>query len=290
MESSFTRRKSMVQREKKHNAFLMFVITALICTMVMAFSAVSAHAATQKGTVNSKGGLNMRSGAGMKYKVICTIPNKASVTVKGVTGIWYKVSYNGKTGYVGKALVKTTSSEEVSRSKSISDSDSDSDSSSDSSSDDVSAVINKAVSWAVKTANDDSHGYSQVLSRRWGNTDYDCSTFVTSAYRAAGLTLQYGSSATTMNCGLMKTVYTAEGFKWIPWSKIRSVSNLKKGDVLLDTSAHTELYIGSGMNAAAHSNRGHAQAGDQTGTEVSVARYYNNVGGIHWDGVLRYVG
>lgn len=262
----------------------MFAVAVIVCAAVMMFSAVSAHAASQKGVVNSKGGLNMRTGAGMQYKVICTIPNKSTVTVKSATGIWYKISYKGKTGYVGKALVKTAASDTIERGKSISDSDS------DSTSDDASDIINAAVKWAIATANDDSHGYSQNLSKRWGNPDFDCSTFVTSAYRAAGLDLQYGSSSTVMNCGLMKSVYTAEGFKWIPWSKIGSVSNLKKGDVLLDTSAHTELYIGSGMNAAAHSNRGHAQSGDQTGTEVSVARYYNNVGGIHWDGVLRYVG
>jgi len=274
----------LVQSKNKHYAFLMFIVAVIICGAVMAFSTMSAHAAAQKGVVNSKGGLNLRTGAGMKYKVICTIPNKSTVTVKDTKGIWYKISYKGKNGYVGKALIKTVSTTAIERGKSISDA------ASDSSSDDVSDVINDAVEWAIDTANDDSHGYSQNLSKRWGNPDFDCSTFVTSAYRAAGLDLKYGSSSTVMNCGLMKSVYTAEGFKWIPWSKIGSVSNLKKGDVLLDTSAHTELYIGSGMNAAAHSNRGHAQSGDQTGTEVSVARYYNNVGGIHWDGVLRYVG
>lgn len=232
---------------------------------------------SKTGYVNATGGLNLRKGAGTKYGVICVIPNGSAVTVKSSSGSWYKVVYNGKTGYVSSGFIswsKTTSTL-VKRSSSRPS---------------ASTVISKAVSWAIATANDNSHGYSLLASRRWGSPDYDCSTFVASAFRAAGLSLTYGGSSSVMYCGIMKTIFTADGFEWIPWSKIGSVSNLKAGDVLLDASAHTELYIGSGKTAAAHSDRGYPQAGDQTGTEVSVAGYYNNVGGVSWDGVLRYVG
>ena len=44
-------------------------------------------------------------------------------------------------------------------------------------------IPQKAVQWAVDTANDQSHGYSQ--QNRWG-PDYDCSSFVLSAFKAAG--------------------------------------------------------------------------------------------------------
>jgi uncharacterized protein YraI len=233
---------------------------------------------SRTGYVKASGGLNLRKGAGTSYGVICVIPNGSAVTVKSSSGSWYKVVYNGKTGYVSSSYIswsKTSTSTLVRRSSSLPS---------------ASTVISKAVSWAVATANDDSHGYSLLASRRWGNPDYDCSTFVASAYRAAGLSLTYGGSSSVMYCGIMKTIFTADGFEWIPWSRIGGVSNLKAGDVLLDASAHTELYIGSGKTAAAHSDRGYPQAGDQTGTEVSVAGYYNNVGGVSWDGVLRYVG
>lgn len=249
---------------------------------VKKLSSSSATAATSSttsktGYVRASGGLNLRKGAGTSYGVICVIPNGSAVTVKSSSGSWYKVVYNGKTGYVSSSYISWSKSTStlVKRSSSLPS---------------ASTVISKAVSWAIATASDNSHGYSLLASRRWGNPDYDCSTFVASAYRAAGLSLTYGGSSSVMYCGIMKTIFTADGFEWIPWSKIGGVSNLKAGDVLLDASAHTELYIGSGKTAAAHSDRGYPQAGDQTGTEVSVAGYYNNVGGVSWDGVLRYVG
>ena len=49
----------------------------------------------------------------------------------------------------------------------------------------MASVAESALSWAIKIANDPSHGYSQAS--RWGNPDYDCSSFVISAYKAAGV-------------------------------------------------------------------------------------------------------
>lgn len=46
----------------------------------------------------------------------------------------------------------------------------------------ASSVVESAISWAIAIANDNSHGYSQ--SSRWG-PDYDCSSFVISAFRSA---------------------------------------------------------------------------------------------------------
>lgn len=48
----------------------------------------------------------------------------------------------------------------------------------------ASSKIEKALQWAINIANDNSHGYSQ--SNRWG-PDYDCSSFVISALKAAGI-------------------------------------------------------------------------------------------------------
>ena len=46
-------------------------------------------------------------------------------------------------------------------------------------------VIESAVAWAIGTANNNAHGYSQA--NRWGNPDYDCSSFVITAYEQAGV-------------------------------------------------------------------------------------------------------
>ena len=141
-------------------------------------------------------------------------------------------------------------------------------------------VVENAISWAISIANDDSHGYSQ--SNRWG-PDYDCSSFVISAFKSAGI-----DTGTAVNTRNMRSQFTQHGFQWIPWSQIGGESNLQRGDVLLNEGytgqGHTEIYLGNGQNVGAHSNRGYPQTGDQTGTEVSVSGFY-----IHpWDGVLRY--
>ena len=48
----------------------------------------------------------------------------------------------------------------------------------------ASEKLEQALQWAISIANDNRHGYSQ--SNRWGNPDYDCSSFVISALKAAG--------------------------------------------------------------------------------------------------------
>lgn len=139
-----------------------------------------------------------------------------------------------------------------------------------------SSVVESAISWAISIANDNSHGYSQ--SSRWG-PDYDCSSLVICAFRTAGV-----NTGTATYTGNMRSQFTQHGFQWIPWSQIGGVSNLQRGDILLNEVSHTEIYLGNGQNVGAHSNRGYPQTGDQTGTEVSVSGYYNHP----WDGVLRY--
>ena len=140
----------------------------------------------------------------------------------------------------------------------------------------ASDVVEKAIAWAVETANDNSHGYSQ--QSRWG-PDYDCSSFVITAFQNAGV--DTGSATYTGN---MRSQFTQNGFEWIPWSQIGGVGNLQRGDILLNEVSHTEIYLGNNQNVGAHSNRGYPQTGDQTGTEVSVSGYYYHP----WDGVLRY--
>ncbi len=142
----------------------------------------------------------------------------------------------------------------------------------------ASPVVERAISWAISIANDNSHGYSQ--SSRWG-PDYDCSSFVISAFRNAGVNV-----GTATYTGNMRAQFTQHGFQWIPWSQIGGTSNLQRGDILLNEVQHTEIYLGGNQNVGAHSNRGRPQTGDQTGTEVSVSGYYYHP----WNGVLRYVG
>lgn len=143
--------------------------------------------------------------------------------------------------------------------------------------------VEDAINWAVSIANDDSHGYDQ--DSRWG-PDYDCSSLIYEAFRVGGgFDLPTHSGYT----GSMITDFTAAGFTWLPGIG-NDASQLQRGDILLNTVNHTELYLGSGMNVGAHTNEfggiTGGQSGDQTGSEISVSGYYS----YPWDGVLRYEG
>lgn len=57
------------------------------------------------GTVNSSAGLNVRTGPGTEYPSIYVLENKSVVEIKEQTGQWYKISYNGITGYVSAGYI-----------------------------------------------------------------------------------------------------------------------------------------------------------------------------------------
>ena len=141
------------------------------------------------------------------------------------------------------------------------------------------SVIEKAIQWAVGIAADSTHGYDQI--HRWG-PDYDCSSLVISAYRAAGLELK-GATYT----GNMRAAFIKGGFKSIPYKKGMS---LFRGDVLLNEKHHTAIYIGDGKIVQASINEKGGiiggKTGDQTGREISVGSFYEFRHG--WDCILRY--
>lgn len=128
-----------------------------------------------------------------------------------------------------------------------------------------------AVQWAIRIANDNRHGYSQA--NRWGNPDYDCSSLVISAWQQAGVPVKSNGATYTGN---MYNVFRACGFTDVTASCNRATgAGMQRGDVLLNVKYHTAMYIGGGQMVQASSTRGHPEAGDQTGTEIWVCRYYN---------------
>ena len=159
-------------------------------------------------------------------------------------------------------------------------------------------AITKAVAWAIDIANDSSHGYSQI--NRWG-PDYDCSSFVISAWQYAKVPVKTNGATYT---GDMYNVFVATGFTDVTSQiNLSTGSGLQKGDVLLDTSkhynsrgeltshGHTALYIGNGKIVQAQMDekggtRGDTP-GDQYGAEIDVRPY---AGAWGWGSVLRYSG
>ncbi len=144
------------------------------------------------------------------------------------------------------------------------------------------STIDKVVQWAIDTANDDTHGYSQAYDRRWGTPDYDCASFVISAYRSVGFKLTYAA-----HCSNIKEEFMKEGFEWIPNTEIDLSTSkyLKPGDVLLRIAGHTEIYIGNNQQCGAHDDYDGNVRGDTYGNEVCAYTYSNR---SNWSGILRY--
>ena len=107
----------------------------------------------------------------------------------------------------------------------------------------IDSKLEKAVQWAINIANDDSHGYSQ--ENRWG-PDYDCSSFVISALKNAGIDV--GNASFTGN---MVDELSKRNFQYISWSDTGGVSGLRRGDIMW-RSGHTEMYIGNNQQVGAH--------------------------------------
>lgn len=79
------------------------VLVLLLCLI----PCCAALAKTGKVTASS---LNIRKSADSDSKVVGTLKEGASVTIKESTGSWYKITANGKTGYVYKKYIKVTDS------------------------------------------------------------------------------------------------------------------------------------------------------------------------------------
>lgn len=139
-------------------------------------------------------------------------------------------------------------------------------------------IIESAVNWAIATANDNSHGYSQA--DRWG-PDYDCSSFVITAYQQAGVPVKDKGATYTGN---MRIPFIACGFVDVTNRVgLKTGYGIEAGDVLLNYSAHTCIAIGDGKVANCRTAEGHPQSGDQSGNEIRIQPYWN----YPWNCVLR---
>ena len=136
---------------------------------------------------------------------------------------------------------------------------------------------------AINIANDNSHGYSQV--NRWGK-DYDCSSLVITVVESAGIPVKSKGGATYT--GNMLSAFKRCGFTDVTKRvNLATGAGLRRGDILLNRTHHTEIYIGNGRNVGAHSSETGGvtgQTGDQTGKEICTNAYYN----YPWTNVLRY--
>ena len=146
-------------------------------------------------------------------------------------------------------------------------------------------IIDKAVSWIKATAKDNSHGYANEESKRYG-PDYDCSSLVTSAWVVAGVKIQLNGTKTYN----MRERYKKAGFKDVTKKvNLKTCEGMQPGDVLVHEGTHTAMYVGNNkMTHARINEKGQmtgGKTGDQTGSEIKTSKYSN----MSWNLVLRYV-
>ena len=148
-------------------------------------------------------------------------------------------------------------------------------------------IPERAAKYAVEIANDDSHGYDQ--EHRWG-MDYDCSSLVITVYQRAGVPLE-----STYTGNMLRDFLRHDFVDVKNEVNVVTGAGLEVGDVLLNETHHTAIYVGNGQMVEATGNEMHGvtggKTGDQTGSEIAVNPYHDyGWGTIGWDYVLRYEG
>ncbi len=93
---------------KKIRVLVMLVLILCLIPLVSALA--------ETGKVNTSA-LNMRSSASTDAKVLTVLHQGDKVTIKSTSGSWYKVSCNGKTGYVAKKYITISGNSKTDQSK-----------------------------------------------------------------------------------------------------------------------------------------------------------------------------
>lgn len=207
--------------------------------------------------------LNVRSGPGTNYSVKGTLYEGDVVKATALTDGWYKIQFNGGTGYISSKYATKTSSSVSSGSGNSSSGSSGNSSSADSST--ASSLSSSERSEIVALAKT-KLGCSYVYGAE-GPNSFDCSGFTQWLYKQFGISIPRSSSS-----------------QWSGCNKI-SKSSLKPGDLVFFSNSssggsvgHVAMYIGNDtIIHAANSDSGVI-------TSSLSSNYYSN----HYIGSGRY--
>ena len=185
--------------------------------------------------ISSNASAHFRSGPSTSSQSLGKLPKNTKITITGEENDWYKVSYNGKEGYISKSLVTegeppaTTSSRSQEEPRSATTTTTTT----------TSASSNNVVQVA------ESYIGSRYVSGGSSPSGFDCSGFTQYVYGKCGITLS-------------RTSYT-QATQGTAVNK----SELQPGDLLLfhyygsSSIGHVGIYVGNGKFIhAANSNRG----------------------------------
>ena len=181
--------------------------------------------------ISSNASAHFRSGPSTSSQSLGKLPKNTKITITGEENGWYKVSYNGKEGYISKSLVTegeppaTTSSRSQEEPRN------------------TTPATQASSSNVVQVA--ESYAGSRYVSGGSSPSGFDCSGFTQYVYGKCGVTLS-------------RTSYT-QATQGTAVSK----SELQPGDLLLfhyygsSSIGHVGIYVGNGKFIhAANSNRG----------------------------------
>lgn len=192
--------------------------------------------------------LNLRSGASTQSGKLASIPGGTVLALEGTSGSWYKVTYNGVTGYVSaEYMVSTTES----------------------------------VGTVAPVASSNSAGSSIVaLAKQFigcpyvygasGPNAFDCSGFTSYVYRQVGISIPHGA--------------TSQYRGGTPVSR----EDVQPGDLVFIADpaycagypiSHVGIYIGNGQFIHASSNRGEG---------VTISNIFTGHYGTYYAGARRY--
>lgn len=133
--------------------------------------------------------------------------------------------------------------------------------------------VEAAVKWCINKATNNYITYSQS-NRNLKNVNgmsYDCASFIITGFYAAGVDIN------ATYTGNMRRGFTAAGWEWIPGRSF-AASQLQRGDILLNETLHTQMYIGNNQDVNCGS------------TPARVQPHASDNYGRGWDGILRYKG
>lgn len=138
-------------------------------------------------------------------------------------------------------------------------------------------IVEQAVQWALAIAADDTHGYDQ--DHRLG-PDYDCSSFVSTAYANAGLNINPANTTSTIE----------RAFKAVGFVSVSDPHDRQRGDIFGTAYHHVVMCIDhdnivhASINEKGDTTGG--ETGDQNGKEICTRSFYTPDYG--WGYHLRY--
>lgn len=209
-------------------------------------------------------------GVGWQYSSKAKIPGISGTVDRNVFYKDYTTDENTKTDTKGENNVKLTKEQIIQN------------------------VRNDAVNFAVRIANDNSHGYSQAVRSLYNTANpksFDCSSLVLTAYYYAflknGLTdlANYLKRNCSYTGNMLRMLNT--GFEAVARNQTAHAQMIR-GDIEINTTYHTALAVGKDIIVHARSSEGTTDTKDNSGNEIRTQPWYLYSHG--WTHRLRFTG